>query len=194
MRDLNTVEMRIVDRTLYLIGQKGTVDVPVRTIVKEAKVNLGAINYYFETKEQLLSLVREFYTDNMLKTVEFLENQTLDLEERLIYYANETMKYALLYPNSVVLVKDAYRSKVKSSASEELIRTLNHMFSLLDAALKEYLGEHELKIKKMIFMAAMIYPTEDNANDGLYISNIDTSEKRIYYIHCLLKMLKNSTC
>ncbi|WP_313126358.1 hypothetical protein [Proteiniclasticum ruminis] len=52
MRDLNTVEMRIVDHTLYLIGQKGTVDVPVRTIVKEAKVNLGAINYY---KQYLLT-------------------------------------------------------------------------------------------------------------------------------------------
>lgn len=194
MRELSSVEMRIVDRTLYLMGQRGTVDVPVRAIVKEAKVNLGAINYYFETKEQLLSLVREFYNDNMLQTMKHLEDQTIGVEERLVSYANETMTYSLMYPNSVVVVKDAYKNSMKDPFSMELLKTLKHMYGLLDRALKEYLGEGEFELKKMIFMSAMVHPTEDNANDGLYKSNIDTKEKRIYYLHCLLKMLKMLVC
>ena len=46
MKELKSVEERILDRTLYLIGKQGSVHVPVRTIVKEADVNIGAINYY----------------------------------------------------------------------------------------------------------------------------------------------------
>lgn len=194
MRELSSVEMRIVERTLYLIGQKGTVDVPVRAIIKEANVNLGAINYYFETKEQLLSTVREFYTENMLKTMKYLEDARMSAEERLIGYANEVMTYSLDYPNSVVMMKDAYQNESKDAAAHKLTQTLKKVMHLLDSTLKEFVGEDEYEMKKMIFMSAMVYPMENNAQDEVYLESVGTKEKRIHFITCLLKMLQNFRC
>lgn len=194
MRDLNPVEMRIVDRTLYLIGKRGTVDVPVRAIVKEAKVNLGAINYYFETKENLIALVREYCSDNMLQIFKILEDKTLDVEARLISFANETMNYSLRYPNSLVLIKDAYKNADKDLNSMEILKSIKGLNELLDRTLMEYLGTDEFQMKKMVLMSAIVHPTEDNTNDNLYLRNIDTKEKQIYYLKCLFKMLRQFEC
>lgn len=194
MRDLNPVEMRIVDRTLYLIGKRGTVDVPVRAIVKEAKVNLGAINYYFETKENLIALVREYCRDNMLQIIKILEDKTLDVEARLISFANETMNYSLRYPNSLVLIKDAYKNADKDLNSMEILKSIKGLNELLDRTLMEYLGTDEFQMKKMVLMSAIVHPTEDNTNGNLYLRNIDTKEKQIYYLKCLFKMLRQFEC
>lgn len=194
MRDLNPVEMRIVDRTLYLIGKRGTVDVPVRAIVKEAKVNLGAINYYFETKENLIALVREYCRDNMLQIFKILEDKTLDVEARLISFANETMNYSLRYPNSLVLIKDAYKNADKDLNSMEILKSIKGLNELFDRTLMEYLGTDEFQMKKMVLMSAIVHPTEDNTNDNLYLRNIDTKEKQIYYLKCLFKMLRQFEC
>jgi AcrR family transcriptional regulator len=194
MRDLNPVEMRIVDRTLYLIGKRGTVDVPVRAIVKEAKVNLGAINYYFETKENLIALVREYCRDNMLQIFKILEDKTLDVEARLISFANETMNYSLRYPNSLVLIKDAYKNADKDLNSMEILKSIKGLNELLDRTLMEYLGTDEFQMKKMVLMSAIVHPTEDNTNDNLNLRNIDTKEKQIYYLKCLFKMLRQFEC
>lgn len=191
MRELNPVAWRILDRTLYLIGQHGTVDVPIRAIIKEANVNLGAINYYFETKEQMLSLVREFYTENIIKTMRYLEDTTKTAEDRLLGYATETMDYTLKYPNAVVLVKDAMRKRSQDPVSRSLLETLKNLFDILNQTLMECLGEEHFEIKKMIFMSAMVHPTEENVDDGYYIRNVDTEEKRRYFINSLMKMLKN---
>ena len=50
MRDLNSVEEKILDRALYLIGKTGSMNVPIRAIAKEANVNVSAVNYYFRTR------------------------------------------------------------------------------------------------------------------------------------------------
>lgn len=194
MRDLNPVEMRIVDRTLYLIGKRGTVDVPVRAIVKEAKVNLGAINYYFETKENLIALVREYCRDNMLQIFKILEDKTLDVEARLISFANETMNYSLRYPNSLVLIKDANKNADKDLNSMEILKSIKGLNELFDRTLMEYLGTDDFQMKKMVLMSAIVHPTEDNTNDNLYLRNIDTKEKQIYYLKCLFKMLRQFEC
>lgn len=194
MRDLNPVEMRIVDRTLYLIGKRGTVDVPVRAIVKEAKVNLGAINYYFETKENLIALVREYCRDNMLQIFKILEDKTLDVEARLISFANETMNYSLRYPNSLVLIKDANKNADKDLNSMEILKPIKGLNELFDRTLMEYLGTDDFQMKKMVLMSAIVHPTEDNTNDNLYLRNIDTKEKQIYYLKCLFKMLRQFEC
>ncbi len=78
MRELKSIEERILDRTLYLIGKTGNENVPVRAIVHEAGVNIGAINYYFGTKDNMLSHVKQFYVENTMSTIEYLENESLD--------------------------------------------------------------------------------------------------------------------
>ena len=45
MRELKGIEEKILDKALYLFGKNGTTNVPIRSIVKEAEVNVSAINY-----------------------------------------------------------------------------------------------------------------------------------------------------
>jgi len=75
MRELKSVEEKILDRALYLIGKNKTMDVPVRAIAKEANVNVSAINYYFRSKEEMLKQVRQFYLTNTESVVVILNNK-----------------------------------------------------------------------------------------------------------------------
>ncbi len=71
MRELTSIQEKILDKALYLIGKNASFNVPIRAIAKEANVkeanvnvNVSAINYYFRTKEEMMKYVKEFYLDN----------------------------------------------------------------------------------------------------------------------------------
>ncbi len=84
MRKLKSIEERILDRALYLMGINKTCDIPIRTIAKEANVNVSAINYYFRSKEEMLRLVKEFYIENTLTVLAILNNKNYKVEEMLV--------------------------------------------------------------------------------------------------------------
>lgn len=111
MKELKSVEERILDRTLYLIGKQGSVNVSVRSIVKEADVNIGAINYYFGTKENMLRQVKQFYLENLISIVVPLEDESLEDREKLKRYVAMSMEYSLRFPGAIALVKDAFETK-----------------------------------------------------------------------------------
>src|SRR5690554_2385711 len=119
MRELKNVEEKILDRTLYLIGKRGNIDVPVRAIVKEAQVNIGAINYYFGTKENMLRQVKQFYIENVLSTMAPLEDAALDEERKLVEYADITMAYSLRFQGVIALLKNAFETKEEDEMSQK---------------------------------------------------------------------------
>ena len=84
MRQLSSIQEKILDRTLYLIASEGSSNVSIRTIAKEAEVNVSAINYYFRTKDEMLKLVKDFYLDNTRAAYAPLMDESLNPEERLI--------------------------------------------------------------------------------------------------------------
>ena len=63
MRELKGIEEKILDRALYLFGKNGTTNVPIRSIVREAGVNVSAINYYFGSKDNMMNYIKEFTED-----------------------------------------------------------------------------------------------------------------------------------
>lgn len=132
MRELKNVEEKILDRTLYLIGKRGNIDVPVRAIVKEAQVNIGAINYYFGTKENMLRQVKQFYIENVLSTMAPLEDAALDEERKLVEYADITMAYSLRFPGVIALLKNAFKTKEEDEMSQKIIDATMRMEEKLD--------------------------------------------------------------
>lgn len=73
MRELTSIQEKILNKALYLIGKNASFNVPIRAIAKEANVkeanvnvnvNVSAINYYFRTKEEMIKHVKEFYLAN----------------------------------------------------------------------------------------------------------------------------------
>jgi len=192
MRELKNIEEKILDRTLYLIGQRGTVNVPVRAIVQEAEVNIGAINYYFGTKEKMLSHVKQFHIENIMSIIIPLDDESLDDQQKLIHYANEIVEYCIRFPGVTVILKDAYETKDDDEKSQEIIDATILMEDKLNKVLERYLSEDEekFKIKKMIFMSSIIYPTHDYMKMNAESDFLYDYEKRIAYIVKVVRLIR----
>ena len=191
IRELSSIKEKILDRALFLIGVRGTVNVPVRAIVEEAGVNIGAINYYFGTKDKMLSQVKRFYVNNIISTINPLINDSLDDQKKLIYYANEVMIYCLRFPGISVIYKDANETKNEDPYSQEIVDTTALMEEKLDLVLKRYINDDEenFRMKRMIFKSSIIYPSDNigvDSNDDLLYDPL----KRMKYIEKVVKLIK----
>lgn len=191
MRELKGIEERILDRALYLFGKNGTTNVPIRTIVREAEVNVSAINYYFGSKENMLNYVKEFYLENISQAYAPLYDNSLSDEEKLVKCSNEIIEYSLRYPGVLVMNKEASDEKDKSEIDLKIIEKSNEENKKLDSILKKVLNcsNEEFTYKRIIFIASITYPAinEDKYYDEEILLN---SEKRINYIKNLLRLLK----
>ncbi|WP_312370419.1 TetR/AcrR family transcriptional regulator [Lachnoclostridium sp.] len=187
MRELKSIEEKILDRTLYLIGKDGSCNISIRAIAKEADVNVSAINYYFRTKEEMLKQAKELYIINTQSITAILEEEYGD-EEKLITACNEILEYIIRYPGIIVLLKDAKEkedeiSKRILNASQEMSNGIN---DLLDKVLKE---DNLNQYKRMIFWSAINYPVENQWINHFNTSIMEDREERISYIKYLLSML-----
>ena len=194
MKEIKGIEEKILDRALYLFGKNGSTNVSIRTIVKEAEVNVSAINYYFGSKDNMLKYVKQFYIDNITQAYSPLDYEELSNEERLIRCANEIIEYSLRYPGVLVMNKEATDSKEQDERDVKIIETTKEKNRKLDSTLIEVLnceGE-EVKYKRAIFISSIIYPFmgEDHEFFGEEISN--NIDSRLNYIKYILKMLKGN--
>ena len=191
MRELKGIEEKILDKALYLFGKNGTTNVPIRSIVKEAEVNVSAINYYFGSKDNMLNYVKEFYLENISQAHAALYDDSLSDEEKLIKCSNEILEYCLRYPGVLVMNKEAASAIEKSEMDIKIIERSNEENIKLYSVLKNVLNcsEEDFKYRKTIFMASITYPATNE--DGAYNKEIiSTEEERLIYIKNLIKLLK----
>lgn len=192
MRELKSAEEKILDRALYLFGKNGSTNVPIRTIVKEAKVNVSAINYYFGSKDEMLRNVKEFYINNIISAYSELDNENLKDEEKIILCANEIMEYAIRYPGVLVMVKEAASANEKDEMDNKIIEITKQMSEKLDKVLAKVLKNTEemFQYNKMIFLSSIIYPLSDENIDEVNWKLKD-KKGRIEYIKYILKCFAN---
>lgn len=191
MRELKGIEEKILDKALYLFGKNGTTNVPIRSIVKEAEVNISAINYYFNSKENMMNYVKEFYLENITQAHAALYDESLSDEEKLIKCSNEIIEYCLRYPGVLVMNKEAASAIEKSEMDIKIIERSKEENIKLYSVLKNVLNcsEEDFKYRKTIFMASITYPATNE--DGAYNKEIiSTEEERLIYIKNLIKLLK----
>ncbi|MGM9974464.1 MAG: TetR/AcrR family transcriptional regulator [Clostridiaceae bacterium] len=192
MRELNSIQERILDKTLYLIGITGSFNVPVRSIVKEASVNVSAINYYFGNKDNLLNEVKEFYIENTLSAYQIVDNTALPPEERLIIASNEIMEYAIRYPGILVILKEARKNRSLNPLDEKILNITENLNLKLVSLLGDILNtsEEDLSFKNTVFMSSLLYPLLNREPVGYRNTDLSNRDKRIKYIKMLLKQLK----
>lgn len=192
MRDLNSVEEKILDRALYLIGKTGSMNVPIRAIAKEADVNVSAINYYFRTKEEMLRHIKQFFIDNSNSTLQFFENETMDDVTKLAYFANEIMEYNLRFPGVTVILKYAEETIETDEMSSKILEVTKDLHEHLEKALKKVVNcdEKEFTFRKLFFLSSMVFPLENS--EVIYSKDIDLSDEqtRKEYIAHLIQLLK----
>ncbi|MBE6053377.1 MAG: TetR/AcrR family transcriptional regulator [Clostridium sartagoforme] len=192
MRELKGIEEKILDRALYLFGKNGTTNVPIRSIVREAEVNISAINYYFGSKDNMLKYIKEFYLENISQAYSPLYDTNLSDEEKVIECSNEIIEYCLRYPGVLVMNKEAAAAKEKDEMDIKILERSMEENNKLHRTLKKVLGcsDEEFKYKKIIFTASITYPAINE--DGYYDKEvIYTKEERIEYINNVLRLLKN---
>jgi AcrR family transcriptional regulator len=191
MRELKGIEEKILDRALYLFGKNGTTNVPIRSIVREAGVNVSAINYYFGSKDRMLSYIKEFYLENISQAYAPLYDDNLSDEEKLVKCSNEIIEYSLRYPGVLVMNKEASSSKEKDEMDIRIIEKSKEKNSRLEYILRKVLrgSDEEFTYKRIIFISSITYPATNE--DGQYDKEVvSTEEKRIKYIRSLIRLLK----
>ena len=189
MRKLTGIEEKILDKTLYLIGKTGSFNVPIRTIAKEAGVNVSAINYYFNTKKDMMLYVKKFYINNTIEAYEILDNNELDNEEKIILSANEIMEYTLKYPGILTILKEARDKKDTSEIDAEIVELTNKMNDKLYSALDKVTNNNNYG--KVIFLSSILYPTIHFNMRNFDNSFLDNRETRIEYIKYILHKIKS---
>jgi AcrR family transcriptional regulator len=192
MRDLNNVEEKILDRALYLIGKTGSMNVPIRAIAKEADVNVSAVNYYFRTKDEMLRHIKQFFIDNSNATLQYFENETMDDETKLAYFANEIMEYNLRFPGVTVILKYAEQTIDTDEMSAKIVDVTKNLHDHLEMALRKVVkcDEKNFIFRKLFFLSSMVFPLENS--EVFYSKDIDFYDEvtRKAYIHHLIQILK----
>lgn len=192
MRELKSIEEKILDRTLYLIGKNGSSNVSIRAIAKEAGVNVSAINYYFRTKEEMLNQVKEFYINNTLSAYAVLDNEEYKDEEKLIILANEIMEYAIRYPGVIVILKEAANERHDNEVSQKIIDINQTMNEKMDSVLaKVFSGDKaSFEFNRLIFLSSILHPINNIEVMDFDKAIVEDKEFRLSYISHIIKTLK----
>lgn len=192
MRELKSIEERILDSALYLIGKQGNCNVTIRAIAKEAGVNVSAINYYFRTKEEMLRHTKEFFIENSIAIYSILDKEEYSEEERLVMFANEIMEYTIHYSGLGAMFREADRLQEEDAISKSIIEVTKELHSKMDKVLACVAGNDPSasKYNSIIFMAALIYPADKQDLYNNDHSLFTEKENRIAYIKHVINLMK----
>ena len=195
MRELKSIEEKILDRALYLMGKNGTTNISVRAIAREANVNVSAINYYFRSKNEMIQQVKEFYLVNTTGVHSILDNEELSEEDRLILFANEIMEYTIRYPGLAVILKEAVNLKDEDELSRSIFEITQILHQKTERILASIIHKEPNSIlySRLIFISSIIYPLENKTLVELDTPILETKEQRIDYIKHLIEVLKNTS-
>ncbi len=81
---MNTTRQKIIRSATKLFAKKGLNGTSVREISRKASVNLAAINYHFQSKEQLYREIVSHHFQRLVENITQLDQQKIDDEESYI--------------------------------------------------------------------------------------------------------------
>ncbi len=194
MRDFTTVQEKILDRALYLIGMRGNYDVPIRDITKAAGVNVNAINYYFGNKDNMLHEVNEFFIQNYLSAYSILDTEEPS-DRRLALWANEVMEYTLQYPGIQILQRHALQSSGFNKMKDFLLCDAQQYEQKVLFVLQDVFhvkGDSAELVRCMLY-SAVIHPVSLGTNFCFDTGQMANREFRLNYIQFVIDTLKKGT-
>jgi len=141
MPEVENTRDHILDRTIYLIGKKGTTDVPVREIAREAGVNVAAINYYFSSKEQMYEQMVARFLTGYRQVMDELKNPDQPPEKRLRHWCGEVMRYLTDYPGILSLMARQMTSEPADVFGRMLRKVISDAYHEVGETLREMVGK-----------------------------------------------------
>lgn len=94
---------KMVAITARILREKGFKAATVRTIAKEANVNIAAVRYYFGSKEELIGAALEYMMSALENVVSVLDDSRLSPTERMKITSSDTLPSPISTPPSSAL-------------------------------------------------------------------------------------------
>lgn len=163
---LLSVRDHILDRTIYLIGKRGTTDVTVREIAREAGVNVAAVNYYFSSKEQMFAQMGKRFLDGYDEVMGLLETPGVPAEQRLRQWSEEVMRQLAVYPGILALMERYVIAEPLDAFGGALRDATRQAIGRIRATLEECIGpmdEERIGFKLMLLISALAGPFPHHA-------------------------------
>ena len=158
---VTNIREHILDRTIYLMGREGTTDVPIRAIATEAGVNVAAVNYYFSSKDQMLSEMAKRFMLGFEDVMTFLDDPALSPEERLRRWATEVMRYLAEYPGILPLMERQMTADPLNPFGKALRSTIQVASRRIRETIGEMIGARDgnrLAFKLTLLVSALAGP------------------------------------
>lgn len=156
-----TIKEHILDRTIYLIGKKGTTKVPVREIAREAGVNVAAINYYFSSKEQMYDQMAQRFLGGFKDVMKLLEKPDVPPVERLRLWSWEVMRYLADYPGFLTVMERHLSQDPLDPFGRALNEAMKRAVRQLKKTLRECVNttdESQITFKMTLIISALSGP------------------------------------
>lgn len=121
--DFNEKRMQILLIAEKLFAENGFEKTSIRTIAKEADINIAMVSYYFGSKEKLLEALIIYRTSDLKIKIENLSHEKLDPVEKID-------KLIELYINRIRCNKGIYRIlhfEFSSEEKEDKLKVLNEV-------------------------------------------------------------------
>lgn len=194
MREFNSAQEKILDKTLYLIGKKGSYDISIRDIAHAAGVNVNAINYYFGNKDNMLIQMEKFFIKNYLSVYSILDAEVED-EKKLLQWADEVMEYTLQYPGIMIILKDKYKSGQKGELNRFLVEQSRFYDTKLEKLLFSVFNatDDTIRMVHTLFYSAVLYPALYGTGFDFDDTKIREKSYRLQYLKFIISTLKNNT-
>ncbi|HOB87599.1 MAG TPA: TetR/AcrR family transcriptional regulator, partial [Bacillota bacterium] len=173
-------------------ARKNSFEVTIREIAAEAGVNVAAINYYFNSKEQLLAEMEKLFLANFEDAFMPLDDAGLSSEEKLIAWLLKAISYGTHYPGMLVLLRDKFAedsgSESDGKMKAELVARMGQIKQLFVEAARP---APELTGPLFIaFLSAVIFPFV--AGSFLPGVSLEMEEsEQLEYIHLILNKFKS---
>jgi TetR/AcrR family transcriptional regulator, regulator of cefoperazone and chloramphenicol sensitivity len=187
----DNVRDKIIQTTLEIISKEGIDKITIRQIAKESGVNVASINYYFGSKEKLVTEVIKYLFETKVKAVfDILENQKYSSEEKLynffVTYLNELSKHPGLFQSIIshTLNGDLIifeRIPFIKNGIGKIVILISEITGVTDKIL--------LTIRTMHLMSAILFPMAMSNFYPLLLEGITLTETetRNIYVKTLLK-------
>ena len=150
---------RIIQAALAVIGERGTNGVTTRIIASKANVNHAAINYYFDSKEDLIEKALEHYYEGLEDVFLMLKDQEISAKERLVKFSEDYIRYDSRFPgvkhhlmSSLIVGKDSV------STVSRLMPGNMQDIKLVFQEILEGLDDKTISFRAMAFISGLTYP------------------------------------
>ncbi len=187
------VRARILDRTIYLMGKQGTTDVTVRAIAQEAGVNVAAVNYYFSSKERMISLMAERFQTGFKAVMALLTDEQVDLEQRLRSWAATIVGFLAEYPGILTLMERQLTAQPLDAFGETLRSAMQSAIQQLEAVLQELIGsddQQRLSFKLTLFISTLAGPYPSKFDQRSSERGYQAPSQQAEFLDLLMEHLK----